>query len=315
MAALLLGIEAGDEVVMPSFTFASTAAAFALRGATIVFVDIRPDTLNLDEAVLAGAITDRTRAVVAVHYAGVACEMDAILELAAERDVAVVEDAAQGVLASYRSRPLGSIGDIGALSFHETKNVMCGEGGALLLNDVDSIEGAEIIREKGTNRQQFYRGQVDKYTWVDLGSSYAPSEINAAFLYAQLADAAAITAERRRIWEAYHQAFEDLELDGSARRPIVPEHCEHNAHLYYLLVANREQRDVLIGQLAERGISAVFHYVPLHDSPAGRRFGRAHGSLRETTDVSTRLVRLPLWVGMGPDEIDRVTAAVHEALA
>jgi dTDP-4-amino-4,6-dideoxygalactose transaminase len=315
MAALLLGIGPEDEVIMPSFTFASTAGAFALRGATIVFVDVRPDTLNLDVEATRAAITPRTRAIVAVHYAGVGCDMDELLSLADEHDLFVVEDAAQALLATYKSQPLGSLGHLAALSFHETKNVTCGEGGALLVNDSRWAGEAEIVQEKGTNRQQFYRGQVDKYTWVALGSSYAPSEISAAFLYAQLQHAESITDERLHIWTAYHDAFADLEAAGKVRRPVIPEHSRHNAHLYYLLTPDRRIRDRLIDLLAERDVNAVFHYVPLHESPAGRHFGRADGELRTTVDVSSRLLRLPLWVGLQDSDIDRVVAGVHDALA
>jgi dTDP-4-amino-4,6-dideoxygalactose transaminase len=315
MTALLLEIGPGDEVIMPSFTFASTAGAFALRGATLVFVDVHSDTLNLDVEAAADAVTPKTRAIVPVHYAGVGCEMDEILSLAREHDLFVIEDSAQALLAYYRSRPLGTLGHLAALSFHETKNITCGEGGALLINDPRWAAAAEIVQEKGTNRQQFFRGQVDKYTWVELGSSYAPSEINAAFLYAQLEHAGAITKERLRIWAAYHEAFADLEAGGKARRPIVPPHCQHNAHLYYLLAPDTARRDALIDVLAERNVNAVFHYVPLHESPAGRRFGRPHGELRTTAEASSRLIRLPLWAGMGPEEINRVTSGVYEALS
>lgn len=313
MAALLLDLKSGDEVVMPSFGFASTAAAFALRGATIVFAEIRADTLNLDERLLEAALTPKTRAIVPVHYAGIACELDPILELAEAHGVAVVEDAAQALLATYSGRPLGSIGDLGALSFHETKNVMCGEGGALLLRDERWSEEAEIVQEKGTNRRQFYRGQVDKYTWVQLGSSYAPSEINAAFLWAQLEEAEAITNERLRIWTRYHDGLRELEEQGAVRRPVVPEHCAHNGHLYYLLAQDERRRTELIESLAGRGINAVFHYVPLHESPAGLRYGRVSGSLSVTRDASSRLLRLPLWVGMTDEDVGRVIDAVYEA--
>jgi dTDP-4-amino-4,6-dideoxygalactose transaminase len=315
MSALLLGVGQDDEVIMPSFTFASTAGAFALRGATIVFVDVRPDTLNVDADAVRAAVTPKTRVIVPVHYAGIACEMDELLAVAEEHGVHVVEDAAQGLLSTFEDRPLGSLGHLAALSFHETKNVSCGEGGALLVNDDRFSTEAEIVQEKGTNRQQFYRGQVDKYTWVSLGSSYAPSEINAAFLYAQLLHADSITEDRLRIWTAYHDAFADLEAGGKLRRPVVPSYARHNAHLYYLLTPDSRSRDRLIALLAERDVNAVFHYVPLHDSPAGRRFGRAHGELRTTVDVSSRLVRLPLWVGMQDSDIERVVAGVYEALA
>ena len=315
MCALLLGVGPGDEVIMPSFTFSSTAGAFALRGATVVFVDVRPDTLNVDVDAVGSAVTPRTRVIVPVHYAGVACDMDELLSVAAAKDVYVVEDAAQALLSTYKARPLGSLGHLAALSFHETKNVSCGEGGALLINDDRFAADAEIVQEKGTNRQQFYRGQVDKYTWVSLGSSYAPSEINAAFLYAQLVHVDSITVDRLRIWNAYHDAFADLEAEGNLRRPIVPAHAGHNAHLYYLLLPDGRSRDRLIKLLAERNVNAVFHYVPLHESPAGRRYGRASGELRTTVDVSARLVRLPLWVGMQDSDIERVVAGVYEALA
>jgi dTDP-4-amino-4,6-dideoxygalactose transaminase len=314
MAALLLEVGSGDEVVVPSFSFPSTAGAFALRGATVVFADVREDTLNLDERKLEDALTDRTRAIVPIHYAGVACELDAILQLAEGHRLVVVEDAAQALLATYKGRPLGAIGDLGAFSFHETKNVMCGEGGALLLRSDRFVQGAEIVHEKGTNRREFYRGQVDKYTWVQLGSSYAPSEINAAFLWAQLEQADAITEQRLRIWGRYHEAFAELEERGDVRRPIVPEHCGHNAHLYYLLAPDARRRDALIVQLGRRDVNAVFHYVPLHESPAGARYGRAVGDLATTVDVSSRLLRLPLWVGMNESEIDRVVEAVYEGL-
>jgi dTDP-4-amino-4,6-dideoxygalactose transaminase len=314
MAALLLRVGPGDEVVMPSFTFASTAGAFALRGATVVFVDVRPDTLTLDVEAVEAALTSKTRAIIPVHYAGVGCEMDELLSLAAVHDVFVVEDAAQALLAEYRSRPLGSLGHLAAVSFHETKNVSCGEGGALLVNDPRWAADAEIVQEKGTNRQQFYRGQVDKYTWVGLGSSYAPSEINAAFLYAQLEHADSITEERMRIWNTYHDAFADLEAAEKLRRPVVPHHSRHNAHLYYLLAPDASTRDVLLDHLSERKVSAVFHYVPLHESPAGRRFGRYHGDLTTTVETSSRLVRLPLWFGMDDRAIERVVAGVCEAL-
>jgi dTDP-4-amino-4,6-dideoxygalactose transaminase len=314
MTALLLEIGPGDEVVVPSFSFASTAGAFALRGARVVFVDIRGDTLNMDEGLVEEAITERTRAIVPVHYAGVACELDSILSVAGRHGLVVVEDAAQAVLATYRDRPLGAIGDLGVLSFHETKNVMCGEGGALLLRDDRFVRSAEIVQEKGTNRRAYYRGQVDKYTWVQLGSSYAPSEINAAFLWAQLEQGDAITDERMRIWCRYHQGFAELEERGDARRPVVPVHCGHNAHLYYLLAPDALRREALIEHLARCGVNAVFHYVPLHESPAGARYGRVAGSLATTADVSARLVRLPLWVGMNDAEIDRVVEAVYEGL-
>ena len=296
MSALLLDLEPGDEVIMPSFTFVSTANAFVLRGAVPVFVDIRADTLNIDENLIEAAITPKTRAICVVHYAGVGCEMDAILAIAAQHRIAVVEDAAQGILSTYRGKPLGAIGALGALSFHETKNIIAGEGGALLVNDERFVERAEIIREKGTNRAQFFRGQVDKYTWVDVGSSYLPSEILAAFLAAQIEDAGRITAERLAIWERYHAALAPYEARGLLRRPIVPAHCRHNAHMYYVLLADLATRTRFIEALRGAGIHPVFHYVPLHSAPAGRRYGRTSGDLAITDRVSDSLVRLPLWL-------------------
>jgi dTDP-4-amino-4,6-dideoxygalactose transaminase len=311
MAALLAGVGPGDEVVMPSFTFVSTANAFVLRGATPVFVDVREDTLNLDETLLEQAVTDCTRAIVPVHYAGVACEMDAILDTAARHDLLVIEDAAQGILSTYKGRPLGGIGDLGALSFHETKNITCGEGGALLVNDPTLAERAEILREKGTNRTQFFRGQVDKYTWVDVGSSYLPSELCAAFLWAQMQDARAITDRRLAQWQRYHEAFESVEARGRVRRPVVPPDCTHNAHMYYLLLPDLDARTRFIALMREAGTGCVFHYVPLHSSPAGLRYGRRATEMRVTDGVSDRLVRLPLWLGLEPEQ-DRV---IEQALA
>jgi dTDP-4-amino-4,6-dideoxygalactose transaminase len=308
MAALLLDLVPGDEVIMPSFTFVSTANAFVLRGAVPVFVDIREDTLNLDERLIEAAITPRTRAICVVHYAGVACEMDAINAIAAKHGLAVIEDAAQGILSTYRDRPLGALGALGALSFHETKNIIAGEGGALLVNDARYVERAEIIREKGTNRSQFFRGQVDKYTWVDVGSSYLPSEILAAFLAAQIEEAETITERRLAIWQRYHDAFADLEAAGRLRRPVAPAHCRHNAHMYYLLLRDLDERTRFIHALKEAHIHPVFHYVPLHSAPAGLRFGRAIGDLPVTTRTSDCLVRLPLWL---PDmDQPRVVEAV-----
>ena len=313
IAAILSGVGPGDEVIMPSFTFVSTANAFALRGATPVFVDIRPDTLNLDETQLEAAITPRTRAIVPVHYAGVACEMDAIMDLAARHELLVIEDAAQGLMSTYRGRPLGGIGHMAALSFHETKNIISGEGGALLLDDARFVDRAEIIWEKGTNRSQFFRGQVDKYTWVDLGSSYLPGEVVAAFLWAQLEQAEPITRRRLAMWERYHAAFADLEAAGRVRRPIIPDHVEHNGHLYYLLLESLEARTAFIERLKARDIQPVFHYVPLHSSPFGRSAGRAVGDMARTDDLSERLVRLPLWLGL-EDHLDQVIDAVREAV-
>jgi dTDP-4-amino-4,6-dideoxygalactose transaminase len=298
MAAILLDLEPGDEVIMPSFTFVSTANAFVLRGAVPVFVDIRTDTLNIDETLIEAAITPKTRAICVVHYAGVGCEMDAIVAIADRHGLVVIEDAAQGIMSRYKGRPLGSIGALGALSFHETKNVISGEGGALLINEDRFIERAEIIREKGTNRSRFFRGEVDKYTWVDVGSSYLPGDIVAAFLAAQLEQAEAITARRMAIWQRYRDWAAPFEARGDVRRPIVPTGCVHNAHMFYLLLRDVETRTRFIGALKAAGIGAVFHYVPLHSSPAGQRFCRVAGRMAITDDVSGRLVRMPLWIGL-----------------
>ncbi|MBB5400575.1 dTDP-4-amino-4,6-dideoxygalactose transaminase [Paraburkholderia youngii] len=309
MAALLLDIQPGDEIIMPSYTFVSTANAFALRGGIPVFVDIREDTLNLDERLIEAAITPRTRAIVPVHYAGVACEMDTIMEIAQRHNLKVVEDAAQGVMATYKGRALGSIGDLGTYSFHETKNVISGEGGALLVNRPEYAEAAEIIREKGTNRSQFYRGQVDKYTWQSIGSSFLPGELIAAFLWAQLEEAEQITKTRLENWSRYHAMLEPFEAKGMLRRPIVPEHCQHNAHMYYVLVESLNERQRILERLRQNGIDAVFHYVPLHSSPAGLRYGRTHGSLAVTESQANRLIRLPLWLGMTEADQQQVTRA------
>lgn len=306
MAALLLNFQPGDEVILPSYTFVSTANAFVLRGGVPVFVDIRPDTLNLDERLIESAITPRTRAICPVHYAGVACEMDSILAIAARHGLAVVEDAAQGVLASYRGQPLGSLGQLGAYSFHETKNVISGEGGALLVNDRALVLEAEMIREKGTDRSRFFRGEVDKYTWQRVGSSFLPGEIIAAFLWAQLEQAKELTARRLALWERYHAALEPLERAGLIRRPVIPAECGHNAHMYYLLLPTAEGRTRLLKELKQAGIMAIFHYVPLHTAPAGQRYGRPHGDLKVTEALAARIVRLPLWTGMSWSEQDQV---------
>lgn len=311
MSAILSGVGPGDEVIMPSFTFVSTANAFVLRGATPVFVDIRPDLFNIDETKIEAAITERTRAIVPVHYAGVGCEMDKILDIAERHKLIVIEDAAQGMMARYKGRALGSIGHLGALSFHETKNIISGEGGALLINDDRFAERAEIVREKGTNRGQFFRGQVDKYTWVDIGSSYLPGELIAAFLWAQLEDASRITTQRILLWERYHDAFEELEQCGLVVRPLVPEDREHNGHMYYLLLPDLDMRTRFIAELRKRDILSVFHYVPLHNSPAGLRFGRAAGRLLHTEAVSDRLVRLPMFNDLG-DRQETVIEAIVE---
>ncbi|SEG80250.1 dTDP-4-amino-4,6-dideoxygalactose transaminase [Bosea lathyri] len=314
MAAILAGLEAGDEVIMPSFTFSSSANAIVLRGATPVFVDIRADTLNIDERLIEAAITPRTRAIMVVHYAGVACAMDSIMAIAARHGLTVIEDAAQAIMASYRGRPLGSIGQMAALSFHETKNIISGEGGAILINDPEIIERAEIIREKGTNRTAFARGEISKYTWVDLGSSYLPSEIISAFLWSQLEVAQELTQRRLLIWSRYHEHFEAMEQAGVLRRPTIPEDVVSNGHIYYLLLPDEAKRDGLIRALRAEGISAVFHYIPLHSAPAGLRFGRASGSMQQTDDLSRRLVRLPLWLGLD-DGVDVVADAVKRALS
>jgi dTDP-4-amino-4,6-dideoxygalactose transaminase len=315
MAALLADLNEGDEVIMPSYTFVSTANAFVLRGAVPVFVDIRADTLNIDETLIEAAITPRTRAIVPVHYAGVACEMDAILSIARQHGLMVIEDAAQGVMASYNGRPLGAIGDLGAFSFHETKNVISGEGGALLINHDELVQRAEIIREKGTDRSRFFRGQVDKYTWQDIGSSFLPGEITAAFLAAQLQEARQITDARLDIWNRYHVLLEPLERRGLLRRPVIPAGCGHNAHMYYVLLASGVDRAVVLNRLKAAQVNAVFHYVPLHTAPAGLRLGRAMGELPLTLDLSQRLVRLPLWVGLTQEQQQRVAEALSEAIS
>ncbi|WP_295433055.1 dTDP-4-amino-4,6-dideoxygalactose transaminase [uncultured Thiodictyon sp.] len=313
MAAILVDIQPGDEVILPSFTFVSTANAFVLRGGVPVFVDIRPDTLNLDETKIEAAITARTRAIVPVHYGGVGCEMDVIMAIAGRHGILVIEDAAQGIMSTYRCRPLGSIGHLGTFSFHETKNIISGEGGALLINDPALAERAEIVREKGTNRSQFFRGQVDKYTWVDIGSSYLPGEIIAAFLWAQMEEADAITARRLALWDRYHAAFEPLERAGRARRPIISDGCRHNAHLYYLLLRDLADRTAFIEAMNQADINCVFHYVPLHSSPRGLQVGRAAGELPVTSDLADRLVRLPLWLGL-EEQQGRVIEAVGRVL-
>ena len=298
MAALLGGIGPGDEVIMPSYTFVSTANAFVLRGATPVFVDIREDTLNLDETTVEAAITERTRAIVPVHYAGVGCEMDAIMGVAKRHGLLVIEDAAQALLSTYKGKPLGAIGDIGTLSFHETKNIISGEGGAILLNNERFCEQAEVIREKGTNRRAFFRGEVDKYSWVDIGSSYLPSELIAAYLWAQMEDAGIITSRRLGIWNTYHQGLAPLEAEGLLRRPVIPDNCDHNAHMYYILLPSLAQRTELIDRLKSKSIHAVFHYVPLHGAPMGREACRTAGELTNTERLAERLLRLPFWLGV-----------------
>jgi dTDP-4-amino-4,6-dideoxygalactose transaminase len=315
IAAMLLDIRPGDEIIMPSFTFVSSANAFVLRGGVPVFVDIRPDTLNLDERLIESAITERTRAIVPVHYAGVGCEMDTIMDIAERHGLMVIEDAAQCLLARYRGRELGTFGSLGTLSFHETKNVTCGEGGALLINDPELAERAEIIREKGTDRSRFFRGEVDKYTWVDVGSSQGLSDMSAAFLYGQLSAAQSITERRIAIWNRYHEAFAEVERQGLVRRPVVPRECSPNGHIYYLLAPSEGARDALLAALHARDVIAVFHYVPLHSAPAGLRHGRTHGELTVTDDASARLLRLPLWPGMESHHVERVVSVVLDSLA
>ena len=304
MMMILADIGPGDEVIMPSFTFSSTANAVVLRGATPVFADIRPDTMNIDETLIEAAITPRTRAIVPVHYAGVACEMDAILDIAGRRGLLVLEDAAQCLMSSYRGRPLGGLGQMGALSFHETKNIHCGEGGALLVNDPSFAARAEIVMEKGTDRSRFFRGEVDKYTWVDVGSSFLVNEITAAFLWAQLEEAEGITARRLEAWEGYHEALAPLEREGLLRRPAVPADCRHNAHIYFILLNSPEERDSLMSRLKSRGILSVFHYVPLDTAAAGlARASASRPPLSATADLSARLLRLPLFVGVDVEEV------------
>lgn len=314
MTALLANIEPGDEVIMPSYTFVSTATAFVNRGAVPVFVDIRPDTFNIDERKIECAITNKTKAIVPVHYAGVGCEMDAILEIASNYNLIVIEDAAQGVMSSYKGKALGSIGHLGAFSFHETKNIISGEGGALLINDSKFAHRAEIIREKGTNRSEFFRGAVDKYTWVDIGSSYLPGEIIAAFLHAQMEEAELITKSRLSIWRKYNRELKCVADNEKIKQPSIPEHCKHNAHMYQILLPNLKARNEFISKLAEKNINTVFHYVPLHNSPAGMRFGRTNGTLDVTENISDRLVRLPLWVGL-ESKLDFVISNIIETLS
>jgi len=306
MAAILADVGPGDEVILPSFTFVSTANAFVLRGADLVYVDIRPDTQNIDEKLIEEAITDKTKVIAPVHYAGVGCEMDTIMDIAERHGIKVVEDAAQGVMSTYKGRALGSIGDFGCYSFHETKNYSMGEGGGLVIRDEKMAERAEIIREKGTDRSKFLRGQVDKYTWVDMGSSYLPSDINAAYLYAQLEEADMINQNRIRSWNAYYEQLSSLAEAGRIELPVIPAECRHNAHMFYIKVADISERDALIRYLKENGIMAAFHYVPLHSSPAGSRFGRFHGEDRYTTNTFERLLRLPMYYGLTQDNVEYI---------
>lgn len=315
MAALLCDIQPGDEVIMPSYTFVSTADAFVLRGAVPVFVDIRPDTLNIDETLIEDAITNKTKAIAPVHYAGVSCEMDTIMEIARRHHLLVVEDAAQGVMSTYKGKALGTIGDFGCYSFHETKNYSMGEGGALLIRDSERIEEAEIIREKGINRSKFFRGQIDKYTWVDAGSSYLPSELNAAYLWAQLEQVDRIFQDRMASWQAYYDRLSPLMEKSKVELPTVPPECGHNAHMFYLKFANLDERDRFISFMKENGVMCVFHYIPLHTAPAGQRFGRFHGEDRYTTRESERLVRLPMYYGLTEEDRNRVVDKVFEFFA
>lgn len=312
LAALLCGIEKGDEVIMPSYTFVSTADAFVLRGAKVVFVDIRPDTMNINENLIEAAITKHTKAIVPVHYAGVGCEMEQIMEIAKQYHLYVIEDAAQGVKSEYQGKALGAIGDIGCYSFHETKNFSMGEGGAILLREDDKLELAEIIREKGTNRSKFFRGQVDKYTWVEAGSSYLPSELNAAYLWAQLQNAEEITSNRMAAWNQYYQELKDLSDSGKIELPCIPKECKHNAHMFYIKAKDLQERTKLIAYLKENGVMAVFHYIPLHTAPAGKKYGIFNGQDMYTTKESERLVRLPLYYGITAEDIDRVTALLYQ---
>lgn len=311
MAAILCDIKPGDEVILPSYTFVSTANAFVLRGAVPVFSDVRADTLNTDAALIEPLITHRTRAIVVVHYAGVVCDMDPILALAAKHGLNVVEDAAQALMSTYKGKPAGTLGRFGTFSFHETKNVICGEGGALAINEANDIQRAEIVREKGTDRSRFFRGEVDKYTWCDVGSSFLPGEITAAFLFAQLESAGEITQRRLNLWHQYHQAFADLEADGLVQRPGIPADCAHNAHMYYLVLRSAAERTDFIAALLARGVHSVFHYVPLHSSPYGSQFGGTVGNCENAQDLAARLVRLPLWIGLEPHQ-ERVIEAARD---
>lgn len=314
MSAILADLEPGDEVIMPSYTFVSTANAFVLRGAIPIFVDIRPDTLNLDETLVEKAITHRTRAIVPVHYAGVGCEMDTLQQITTKHQLLLIEDAAQGLMSSYKGKPLGSFGDLACFSFHETKNIIAGEGGALIVNNPRFTELAEIIREKGTNRSQFFRGQVDKYTWIEKGSSYLPGELIAAFLYAQLEEAQKIISTRLKVWNYYHELLEPLEKSGKLRRPIIPPECQHNAHMYYILLEDLQTRTQLINYLKEQGINAVFHYVPLHSSPGGEHYGRVNGKMDNTNLLSDRLLRLPMFPELTNSQIEIIVQAIKTEL-
>lgn len=312
MSAILAGIKPGDEIIMPSFTFVSTANAFVLRGAIPVFVDVRKDTLNIDENLINDAITKKTKAIIPVHYSGVSCDMQSINDIAKEKGLLVIEDAAQGICSKYNGNSLGSLGDFGCVSFHETKNIQCGQGGALLINDTKLAERAEVIREKGTNRSSFFRGETNKYKWIDIGSSYLPGELTAAFLFSQLQVANEITKKRLIIWERYHEIFEHLEMKGKVRRPVIPNDCEHNAHMYYLLLNRKYDRQKVLEEMNKRKVNAVFHYQPLHSSPAGLKFGRHNSPLSVTDDICESLIRLPMWIGF--DEHERVLDALCHSI-
>lgn len=312
MSAILSNIKPGDEVIMPSYTFVSTADAFVLRGAKVIFVDIRPETMNIDERLIEEAVTERTKAIVPVHYAGVACKMDEICDIAKRHNLFVIEDAAQGVMSFYKGRPLGTLGDYGCYSFHETKNYSMGEGGALLIKDPKNIERAEIIREKGTNRSKFFRGQIDKYTWMDAGSSYLPSDLNAAYLWAQLEKAEEIRNDRMASWNLYNELLKELEEEGYIRLPEIPEECTHNAHMFYIKTKDLEERQNLISFLKAKGVGAVFHYIPLHSAPAGKKYGEFFGKDIYTTSESERLLRLPLYYKLSNDSIEKIVEAIKE---
>lgn len=312
MAAILTDIQPGDEVIMPSYTFVSTADAFVLRGAKAVFVDIRPDTMNIDENLIENAITEKTKAIVPVHYAGVSCEMDKIMEIAKKHNLYVIEDAAQGVMSSYKGKALGTIGDFGCFSFHETKNYSMGEGGALLIRDEDFVEIAEIIREKGTNRSKFFRGQIDKYTWVEKGSSYLPSDLNAAYLYAQLEIADQINDKRLKIWNMYNEGLKDLAAEGKLELPVIPEGCVHNGHMFYFKTKDLAERSKLISYMKDKDIQTVFHYIPLHSAPAGMKYGKFRGEDKYTTKESERLLRLPMHYALSETDVMYTIKKIHD---
>lgn len=312
MAAILSEIKPGDEVILPSFTFVSTANAFVLRGAKVIFVDIRPDTMNIDETLIESAISKKTKAIVPVHYAGISCEMDTIMSIAQKYKLLIIEDAAQGVMSTYKGKALGSIGDYGCFSFHETKNYSMGEGGALLIRDPRNVERAEIIREKGTNRSKFFRGEIDKYTWIDAGSSYLPSDINAAYLWAQLEMADAINKKRLELWNHYQKGLWELQQNERIELPVIPKYCQHNAHMFYIKTKDLQERTELIQYLREHKIHAVFHYIPLHSSPAGKQYGEFYGEDRYTTKESQRLLRLPMYYNLRTEQVDYIVDTIQK---